>query len=358
MKNVVSDFGAVPSLPGQVGPGTAADNTLAFQRAADWSSKNAEPVLVPSALFRFYDPRGLVMDHNAAFVGDGAGRCVDPMFAPWEKLAGPTLLVHDRTAERGNPFITGIQSNVALDQLTIAYPDQIRANQVGAPKPYPPTLVFKGTGKVSRCYIPNAWEAVKIYCGRLDLEWCRIQGLKLDVEIDASWDVNYISHCQFHWWCGWGALPFNLPLFWWTTANSKGLRFVKADGLQLDHVLIFGRETGITFDENPAVEQWSTSGKGIDVNIDTCRNGVIARGLNPRVGFNFTNLQLGPYWGQPVGVAMQTFASAKNNPKITVRGGSIRQATDPPQDWPIIQAAGTKLDIDGMLGHGRLGPQP
>lgn len=348
------EFGAVPDGP---------DCTIPFQRALDWSSKNAQPVLVPTALFRFYDPRGLVMDHNAALVGEGAGRVVDPMFAPWEKLAGPTLLVHARTAEQGRPFITGIQSNVALDQLIIAYPDQIRQTQPGAPSPYPPTLVMKGTGHLSRLYIPNAWEAVKIYCGRVDMEWCHIQGLKQDLEIDGSWDVNYISHCRFHAWCGWGMLPFNTPLFWWCENNSMGLRLVKADGLIMDDVLIFGRHTAITFDEDPNVEQWSTSGKAVDINIDTCRNGVIARGLNPRVGFNFTNLQLGPYWGAPVGVAMQTFPSVKNNPKITVRGGSIRKATgngptQPPEDWRIVQGLGTRIDIDGMLGHGRLGPQP
>lgn len=303
----VTAYGAVPNRPDL-------DSTPAFQRALDAAKAvGGGNVRVPYA--RYWFNGNLTVDHGITIVGNGYGP-YDPIgWHPWVKTQGPTMLPR---SQAGQAFITIVGANGGLRDLMIAYPDQVQPNQ--EPKPYPPTVLVYQPSKITRCYIPNAYKAIVIRVGRVYVDYSHIGSYITDIDIDNAWDVVRVSNCQISLFHNWGVPPPD----WWVLDHGTGILARKADGLSITDTLIFGRETGIRFEENQAITEGVASGYASNVNLDTVRNGIIAKAVHPSVGFSFTNLLLGPIWDERVGYGIWLQRGSQYPPAIFVQGGSIR----------------------------------
>lgn len=299
------------------------DSTPGLQMALNASGLRAEPVFLRTG--RYWFSGNLTFPENAYLVGDGRGP-FDPMVSPIEKLQGPTLLP---MCETGGAFITIAGSNGGIDDLIIAYPNQVKPNDPGVgttgPKVYPPTIKALWPTKIRRCYIPNAYEAIHALRGRIYIEGCHLNGYKRAIVVDDALDVVRITDTIISVWM-WG-LQFPQALDFWCLNNGVGIAAGRADGLQISNVLIFGKHTGLLLEKSRFWPDEGASGQVSNLNLDTVRNGIIAQASEERVGVLFTNLLLGPYWDAPghaIWLQRPSSPASKSPPRISVVGGSIR----------------------------------
>lgn len=354
----VMQFGAVPEDP-------SADNTQAFQKAIDAAAlRGGGIVWVP--FLRFYFNGSLVLKTGVVLAGEGRGP-YDVMISPILNRQGPTLLPR---AIDGEAFILLQGANTGIEDLIIAYPDQLPPDHPGigntGPKVYPPTILVKNpaSSRINRVYIPNSYHAISLFVGRVYIQDCHIGAYKYGVTIDDTWDVVRIQNTVFEPFWDWG-FTFPQSVDFWVLNNGTGITARRSDGLMISDVLIFGQQTGILFEKSqtPTDPNGGVSGHGSNINLDSVRNGVIAFASEERVGFVFTNLLMGPYWDAP-GHAIWVGRKDKYEncpPRISVVGGSIRHqwAVKPNgEDWAfrLDEGDGRELHLERIIGYD-LGPR-
>lgn len=337
------------------------DNTPCIQKALDKAeARGGGTVLVPDR--RFWYKGALRVGHGVTIAGEHA-TIPDPMWRPAEKAQGSTLL----PTNESEPAITFEGSNGGMCGLMIAYPNQRKTDDpnVGnlGPIPYPPTIVSKGSNTFDRLLLSNSYIGMRLLCGRNYVQNSHIGGLLSGVEIDNAWDVCRIDNTLISAWWIQGFPPFTTGLDFWVVAHGTGIIARKADGLQLSKLLIFGKNVAIDFGPSATVTDGAVSGTGTDVNIDSCRHGVVVSATEERVGFSFHNLLLGPYWDGPLGHAIwlkePPIASAP--PKVSVWGGSIRHQwarKSDGTDWAFrVDGHQGRLSVRGVIGYDVLLPR-
>lgn len=301
----------------------AAANATAIQAALNDAALPNRDGVVSIPWGRFWVGTGLTVNENVSLVGEGCGPH-DPMYPPWDKTVGPSLLVTDRNA----PAVWFTGNNWGLRDVIIAHPEQKRVNDPGVethgPLQYPVTVRADGTGRMSNCLLANSYKGVLVRCGRVRIDNCNITGFLNDIEIDNAYDTVHISHTILGRFGAWFTSPV-IGMDFWVLNHGTGIISRKADDLQLSDVLIYGRETAVLLAENTQVTEGATSGFASNLNLDTVRNGIVAEATHPAFGFVVNNLGLGPFWDVPLGYALWTKTPASAmTPRLMANGVSVR----------------------------------
>ena len=335
----VIDYGAVCDDPLQ-------DSTPSFQAALNAAaSVNGGTVWVPRC--RFWFDGSLAMGNGVALAGQGIGP-YDPYWYPSAFTQGPTLMPRASTAS-GPAFISINGTSSAVQNLLFYYPEQ--AGPLDAvPDVYPPTLLVRGTSKITGCLFVNSYIAIHVMVGRVFLEKLHIGGLKNDIIVDTAPDLVRISQVTMSIFWDFGLAPPQ-ALDYWVLQNGTGITSYLADSLSIHDINIHFRNVGIAFRNSPVVYGGTTYGKASDVDLDSVNYGVVAEALNTHAGFQFTNLNVGPEIFGGHMIWLKTGGVPPHAPKMVVTGGSTRA------NWQqtLRVDAGTLIvrDIIGLnpIGH-------
>lgn len=270
----VSEFGAVAD--GET------DNTAAFQKAMDAAgAANGGMVFVPTGRYSFDGsltvPKDVALRGVSAYVPAHAGiRDKSP-----EKPEFGTVLMPrgGAGAEEGPPFIL-LQTNSALQGLTVFYPDQDPEGKV--PTPYPYAVAMRGNNPaIIDVQLLNPYNGIDVsHNQRALVRNIHGQPLHIGMYVDSIYDIGRIENVHWNpWW------STSKDLFEWQKSNGVGFIFGKTDWHYVLNTFCFGYNVGYKFIET---KRGATNGNFLGIGADDCRTSLVVEQSAP-MGILITN---------------------------------------------------------------------
>ena len=297
------------------------DNTAAIQGAIDAASFNGGGAVILNP-GRYRAAGSLRVRRGVVLCGATHGPFEVGTLDPALTTVAATLLITNTST----PFITLEGGGGAVTDLLFHYPNQVPPSAT-APSVYPFTItVAPGApgSKIERCTVTNAYQFLDIESGRVTARDLYIGAFFIGIYIDHAADhvtLSDIIHSVF-----WDTSEYPAPIDSWVLNNGYAFVFLRIDSVQVHNVLIFHRFAAFYLADSPDPAQFPKMGYGSasNIDIDTCRVGIIARSSNSP-GYKFTNIDIGCGTStQPAisGVAQE--AGGTSPPIVQINGGSIR----------------------------------
>jgi hypothetical protein len=304
-------------------PTGVSDNTAAIQAAIDaaYANGGGAVVLNPG---RYLMNGTLAVKRGVVLCGATEGPFdvgVDPALT----TIAATFLITNTSA----PFITLDGSGAAVTDLFFHYPNQVLPTAT-TPNVYPFTIRVRPgapTTKIERCTATNAYQFLLIESGRTIARDLYIGAFRYGIYVDHAADhVTLNNIIQTVFWDIGAYSSYPQPIDAWVLNNGYAFVFLRADSVQVHDVLVYHRYAAFYLADSPDVSQFPRNayGSATNIDIDTCRAGIIARSTNTP-GFKFANIDIG--CGTPVDPAVSGVTYVPGGtfpPAILVNGGSIR----------------------------------
>ena len=303
-------------------PTGATDNTALIQTAINQKSAagGGAVVLDPG---RYLATGTLRMRRGVVLCGSSHGPFDVGAIDPAATTIAPTLLITNLNA----PFITLEDVGAAVTDVLFHYPNEAPPTAT-APIVYPFTIsVPVGGTRIERCTVTNAYRFLDIQAGRVVARDLNIGAFFLGVHIDHALDhVTLSAIVQSVFWDIGQYTAYPQPIDTWVLNNGVGFVIKRVDGVSIDNVLVFHRNTGFVLTDSLDPTQFRRMGYGsaTNVEIDTCKYGIRAASTDSP-GFKFSNIDMG--CGTPASPAIwgvSQIPSGTTAPRVMIHGGSIR----------------------------------
>lgn len=270
----VMDFGAVAD--------GVADNTAAFQTALDAAgAAGGGIVLAPGGRYSFNGnlvaPKDVTLRGTYAYAPAHAG--IRDKSAEKPEFGTVLMPRGGAGAEDGPPFLQ-LNTNSAVQGLTLYYPDQNPEGPV--PTPYPYAIAMRGNNPaVLDVQLLNPYNGIDASKNqRALIRNVHGQPLHIGLYVDSIYDVGRIENVHWNpWW------SMAKDLFEWQKTHGTGFIFGKSDWHYVLNTFCFGYNVGYQFIATP---RGSTNGNFLGIGADDCRTAVLIEESAP-MGILITN---------------------------------------------------------------------